>query len=160
MSIGKSMRDIERQKAEKVSETEKISERSSRVEANVTEVYITLESLPGGLDQEISDQIEASRLAAQAEAGKDGEELEAAQDKTNREFEKLCEMADSKIGDNKAAAEKLKSIRSKYGKAEISRTLSEIDANSELGQQVISESKKAMDAIEQKLRAMRETIGN
>lgn len=160
MSVGRSMRDIEKQKVEKVSETGRISEQASRVEADISEVYKTIESLPGGLDQEISDQIEAARQAAQAEAGKDGDELEAAQEKTNGEFEKLCDMANSKIGDNKVATDKLKAIKAKYGKAEITGALSEIDANTELGQQVISESKKAMDAIEQKLRNMRDKIGN
>lgn len=101
MSIGKSMREIEKQKVEKVSETGKISEQASRVEVDISEVYKTIESLPGGLDQEISDQIEAARQAAQAEAGKDGDELEAAQQRTNNEFEKLCDIASSKIRDNR-----------------------------------------------------------
>lgn len=160
MSIGMSMRDIEKQKVEKISETGRISEESSRVEADISEVYKTIESLPGGLDQEISDQIEAARQAAQAEAGKDGAELEAAQEKTNSEFEKLCDMASSKIGDDKVAAKRLKAIRARYGKAEITGALSEIDANAELGQQVISESKKAMAAIEQRLKNMQDKIGN
>lgn len=160
MSVEKSMRDIEKQKVERVSETGKISEQALRVEADISEVYRIIESLPGGLDQEISDQIEAARQAAQAEAGKDGDELEAAQERTNGEFERLCEMANNKIGDNRVAADKLKAIRARYGKTEISGALTEIDANTELGQQVISESKKAMDAIEQRLRTMRDKIGN
>lgn len=155
---GFSMRDLERQKAEKVKETETMKEQASDIEVNITEVYEVLKALPIELDKEIKDQILAARSAAQAEAGQEGQDLEAAQARTNQEFENLCSLAEKKIADNNTAVSMLEGIRSRYGRSERGRARSELESNTERGQQVIKESNDAVDDALQSLAELRKTI--
>lgn len=153
-----SMEGINQKKLEKMSETQNVAVQASRIETGITEFYKILEALPDGLDQEISDQIEDARDAAREEAGKDGDELVTAQQKTNKEFESLCEMATAKIKDNATAVEKLKSIRTKYGRTQILSAITEINANTEKGEYIISDAQRALMQIDEKLAQMRQSI--
>ena len=96
--------------------------------------------------------------AAKEEAGKDGDDLEAAQAETNRQFDKLCDMAMSKIQDNDAATKKLQGIKAKYGTGQIKDAISTISENTKQGEAVISESERAMQKIERDIQAMRDKI--
>lgn len=155
---GFSMRDLERQKAEKIKETDTMKEQASDIEVNITEVYDVLAALPGGLDKEITDQILAARNAAQAEAGQEGKDLENAQARTNREFENLCAIAEKKIADNTTAVGMLDGIRSRYGMSERSRARGELEGNTERGQQVIKESIDVIEEARQVLAELDRTI--
>lgn len=155
-----SMKDIERQKTEKVSETGKMKEQASRIETDIAEVYSTLESLPDGLDQEIVDQVKVAREAAQAEAGKDGEDLERAQEKTNQEMRTLREMAEKKAASNETAVNMLDRIKAKYGQSERRSAISELNRNTELGEGIIAETQRTMEEASRKLEEMRKIINN
>lgn len=158
MAYGKSMRDLEKQKVEKVSITDKNVEKATRVKRDIDEVYKVIDSLPEGLDEEISSQMATAERAAQREAGKDGTELEDAQNKTNQEMNKLCDMVEQKIKDNTTAANKLRNIRAKYGKKETADAVQKIETNTAQGEAIISESDKAMEQGDKALRDMRSTI--
>lgn len=153
-----SMKDLEKSKVENVSITEKNAEKAARIQKDIDEVYRTLEALPDGLDQEITDQIVNAENAAKEEAGKDGDDLETAQTKTNRQFEKLCDMVMSKIKDNDTATTKLESIKAKYGTHQIKDAVKTISDNTKQGETVISESEIAMRKIAQGIQAMRDKI--
>ena len=155
----KSMELIYKDSIEQNKITEKTRAKATEVEKNIDEVYKTLESLPGALDAEIVDQIKCARMAAKAEADKDGTALETAQQNTNRIFNALIEMAQEKVTENEKAVKKLEDIRSSYGRLEISKAISIIGKNTEQGENAIQISEDAKLAAEKDLKSMRKTIG-
>lgn len=153
-----SMKDIERQSHEKANETAEMMERAKQIEREITEVKETLKGLPGGLDLEIMQQIEAATEAAKDEASKDGDLLEKAQEKTIIEMHKLCDSIKEKLIENDKASASIENIHSNYGKKALERAHSEIGKNTELGQSVIKKSQEKMSDGLRKIQELRNTI--
>ena len=104
-----------------------------------------LSNMPGGLDSDIMEMINAARDQGKAEAEADIEGVkQSAVADAKSSADSIKADVNQKISDNTAAKNKMAGIRSKYGKSAMDRASTALDQNTEKGNQLMDMLDNAM----------------
>lgn len=127
-------------------------EEAQEISKEIGEIKEELLDMPGGLDDDILEQIRAANEQARQEARADMESRSKSKmEKAVGDASDIKNDTGAKISENMQAQDKLREVSGKaYGRDAISRASSSLDQNSEQGQDLISD----LDRSEQDARSI------
>lgn len=115
-----------------------------------------LSGMPGGLDSDIADMIEAARDQGKAEAEADIEGVKSsAVADAKASADTIKTDVTQKINDNATAKSKMEGISSKYGKSAMDRAASALDQNTDKGNNLMQMLDDAMRDADQAIEGVK-----
>lgn len=136
------------------SKTESIETKSQTVKDNVEKMFEDFQNekqaIEGidtnNLDDSIVDSLESASDAITSEARSDVENLRDTEfSDILQDTESITDDVNQKINDNNSAKSKLEAIPGEYGKSSIDQSISTIESNNDMGNDIIEQLKKVRD---------------
>ena len=131
----------------------------SRIGDEFMEVKDQLQDMPGGLDDDLLDMIRDAESSGRDEALADIEAVESSViDTAKTAADSIKGDVQNKISDNTSASGKLDGISSKYGKSDISKAKSAIEANTKKGENLLKMLDDAIKDSDQSMQSVKDSL--